>query len=288
MLKDNIKRLRKQRRLSQDNLAQRVHVVRQTVSKWERGSSVPDADTLRALAEALDTTPNDLLGEHAPPMAASNSGSGAEPDAEMLALRAGLLEAQVAQKDAAATIYRRTVLIFAAICIAILVAAAIWAMNEPMNRFMQGVEHGFDLEGTYTRQANTESPVYASFGIVEDGNGLWQLADFNREEPINGRFDRTGDPNLYTLMDKQGEPVGWASLAYTGSDWGQVKGVIYVQYGEECYQLEKMEREVIHYANGEGFGELSGFALYNLRNDDGTWQDDIDHEDWIREWFDEE
>lgn len=46
MLKDTIKKLRTEQGLSQDELAERVHVVRQTVSKWERGTSVPDADSL--------------------------------------------------------------------------------------------------------------------------------------------------------------------------------------------------------------------------------------------------
>lgn len=50
MLKDTIKKLRIQQGLSQDELAERVHVVRQTISKWERGASVPDADSLMALA----------------------------------------------------------------------------------------------------------------------------------------------------------------------------------------------------------------------------------------------
>ena len=44
MLKDTIKKLRTEQGLSQDELAERIHVVRQTVSKWERGTSVPDAD----------------------------------------------------------------------------------------------------------------------------------------------------------------------------------------------------------------------------------------------------
>ena len=43
MLKDTIKKLRTEQGLSQDELAERIHVVRQTVSKWERGTSVPDA-----------------------------------------------------------------------------------------------------------------------------------------------------------------------------------------------------------------------------------------------------
>ena len=46
MLGENIKALRKARGLSQQELAGRLHVVRQTVSKWEQGRSVPDADLL--------------------------------------------------------------------------------------------------------------------------------------------------------------------------------------------------------------------------------------------------
>lgn len=63
MFQENLKILRRQRGLSQQALADRLHVVRQTVSKWERGTSVPDADLLIRLAEELDTTVADLLGE---------------------------------------------------------------------------------------------------------------------------------------------------------------------------------------------------------------------------------
>ena len=65
MLKDTIKKLRTEQGLSQDELAERVHVVRQTVSKWERGTSVPDADSLVALARALGVSAAELLRESA-------------------------------------------------------------------------------------------------------------------------------------------------------------------------------------------------------------------------------
>ena len=65
MLKGTIKKLRIQQGLSQDELAERVHVVRQTISKWERGTSVPDADSLMALARALGVSAAELLGESA-------------------------------------------------------------------------------------------------------------------------------------------------------------------------------------------------------------------------------
>ena len=63
MLNENIKQLRKLKGLSQQELAIRLHVVRQTVSKWENGLSVPDAGMLIALANELDTTVQALLGE---------------------------------------------------------------------------------------------------------------------------------------------------------------------------------------------------------------------------------
>lgn len=61
MLNDNIKVLRKNKGFTQEELATRLHVVRQTVSKWEKGLSVPDAEMLQKIAEELDTTVVQLL-----------------------------------------------------------------------------------------------------------------------------------------------------------------------------------------------------------------------------------
>ena len=61
MLSDNIKRLRKEKGISQEELAEKLNVVRQTVSKWENGLSVPDAEMLIRIANALDTTVSILL-----------------------------------------------------------------------------------------------------------------------------------------------------------------------------------------------------------------------------------
>ena len=51
MLSDNIKILRKKKGYSQETLAEQLHVVRQTISKWEKGISVPDAVMLDRMAE---------------------------------------------------------------------------------------------------------------------------------------------------------------------------------------------------------------------------------------------
>lgn len=63
MLQDNIKTIRKNRGLTQEELAIRLSVVRQTVSKWEKGLSVPDADMLQRMAEVLEVPVSELLGE---------------------------------------------------------------------------------------------------------------------------------------------------------------------------------------------------------------------------------
>ena len=62
MLSERIKTLRKKKGMSQEELALSVHVVRQTISKWENALSVPDADELIHLAKALEVSVNSLLG----------------------------------------------------------------------------------------------------------------------------------------------------------------------------------------------------------------------------------
>lgn len=62
MFGENVKTLRKQKGFSQEELAARLHVVRQTISKWEKNLSVPDADTLIRLAEILEVPVSELLG----------------------------------------------------------------------------------------------------------------------------------------------------------------------------------------------------------------------------------
>lgn len=62
MLGETIKTIRKQKGYSQETLAQELNVVRQTISKWEKGLSVPDADMLNRLSEVLDVSVVTLLG----------------------------------------------------------------------------------------------------------------------------------------------------------------------------------------------------------------------------------
>lgn len=65
MLQENIRAFRQKKGMTQEELASRLHVVRQTVSKWEKGLSVPDAELLIRLAEVLEVSVAQLLGGEA-------------------------------------------------------------------------------------------------------------------------------------------------------------------------------------------------------------------------------
>lgn len=110
MLSENIKAARTSKGLSQEELAVKLSVVRQTVSKWERGLSVPDADLLVALSEALETPVNALLGDTIEP---------SEPDElRAIAEKLEVVNLQLARREAAR---RRSLLIGLATTIALIV-----------------------------------------------------------------------------------------------------------------------------------------------------------------------
>ncbi len=91
MINDNIKNLRKSKGLSQEQLATKLHITRQTVSKWENGLSVPDSGMLIQIARELDTSVNVLLEEEIPVCE--------ESEIKALALKLELLNEQFAKKN---------------------------------------------------------------------------------------------------------------------------------------------------------------------------------------------
>lgn len=99
MLGDNIRIFRKQKGYSQESLAQQLHVVRQTVSKWEKGISVPDAEMLNQISELLEVSVSELLDNTIP-----------EPEEKQtisdVARQLSILNEQLASQ----TVRRRTIL----------------------------------------------------------------------------------------------------------------------------------------------------------------------------------
>lgn len=66
MFSENLKVLRHKKGLTQEALAIKLNVTRQTISKWEKGISVPDAEMLVQLAEILEVSISQLLGQQVP------------------------------------------------------------------------------------------------------------------------------------------------------------------------------------------------------------------------------
>ena len=132
MLAENLKILRKQKGFSQEELAVRVNVVRQTVSKWEKGLSVPDADIVVKLAEVLDVSVNELLGEEI------KSDDKKLEVAEQLAKLNALLAIQMQRRQQV----RKTVLnIIGVILILGFIAAIYPSWTETWHEFGQNLYH---------------------------------------------------------------------------------------------------------------------------------------------------
>ncbi len=72
MFNENLRELRKSKGFTQEELATKINVVRQTVSKWEKGLSVPDADSLQKIADVLEVEVSQLLGANIETEASNN------------------------------------------------------------------------------------------------------------------------------------------------------------------------------------------------------------------------
>lgn len=122
MLSKNIKAVRKSKGLSQEELAVKLNVVRQTIFKWEQGLSVPDADMLISLSEALETSVSALLGE---PVAEAKA-----DDLKAIAEKLEVINLQLARQKAARRKALRWLLI--ALCaVTVIISAALMLLNSP-------------------------------------------------------------------------------------------------------------------------------------------------------------
>ena len=144
MLNENIKVLRKSKGLSQQDLADKLNVVRQTISKWEQGLSVPDSDLLIVLSEALETPVSTLLGETVAEIEAD--------EIKALSEKLEIINLQFARRKA----MRRSALHWGlvAVCVDILAVAAVlvvvnspylgWDYSAPETAVMGVAIHAFE------------------------------------------------------------------------------------------------------------------------------------------------
>lgn len=144
MLNENIKSIRKSKGLSQEELAVKLNVVRQTVSKWENGLSVPDSDMLISVSEVLETPVSVLLGENVVEQKAD--------DLKAISEKLEVINLQLAQRKAARTKIIRWLLI--SLCAVIVTVFAVlivlkspylgWDLSDPETAVMGTAFHAFE------------------------------------------------------------------------------------------------------------------------------------------------
>ena len=145
MLSENIKNLRKAKGLSLEELAIKLNVVRQTLSKWENGLSVPDSSTLIALAEKLDTSVSTLLGE--------TIMESPTDDLKAISEKLEVINLQLLErKKSKIKIIRWVLIVLCALIVAIFVALAAingsymnWNYNDPELAIAGIMLHGFEF-----------------------------------------------------------------------------------------------------------------------------------------------
>lgn len=137
MLNENIKAIRKSKGLSQQELAIKLNVVRQTVSKWETGMSVPDSDMLISISEVLETPVSILLGETIVETKIS--------DLEVISEKLEIINLQLAQKKIA----RRKIiqgLLIILCAVIVIISAVLIELNSPyLNWNFPDTEEGVKL-----------------------------------------------------------------------------------------------------------------------------------------------
>lgn len=146
MLNENIRNLRKAKGLSQEELAIKLNVVRQTVSKWEKGLSVPDSSMLVSLAEELDTSVSALLGE------TIQEGLNAE-DLKNISKKLEVINLQFAKKsERKIKTIRYSLILMCVTIIVIFIAFAImnseyltWDFTNPELAIVGTLLHGFEF-----------------------------------------------------------------------------------------------------------------------------------------------
>ena len=122
MLNENMKAIRKSKGLSQEELAIKLNVVRQTISKWEQGLSVPDSYMLLSISEVLETPVSTLLGETVVESKAD--------DLKVISEKLEIINLQLAQRK---TTRRKTFhWLLISLCAAIVIISAVLiALNSP-------------------------------------------------------------------------------------------------------------------------------------------------------------
>lgn len=179
MLAENIKAIRKNKGYTQEELAAKLNVTRQTVSKWEKGYSVPDADVLEKMAEILEVDIEDLLGKGTPEQKT-------DPNKDIADQLARLNE-QLAVKDRRVKRIWKAVGIAAAVIVVAYILFLVFFLIPD-----QKEQH--TVAGSTSWQCEIDGNIYE---YMADYNGNFQILHSGGDEYISAHadLDRYDDAN---------------------------------------------------------------------------------------------
>lgn len=183
MLNENLKTIRKEKGFTQEILAMRLNVVRQTVSKWEKGISVPDAEMLQKIAEVLDVDTSVLLGAEHPIE---------KEERTDIATELAKINEYLAKKAKKARIIKKVVIyVVSIILLTLFTLQALYVMESPLYPMFREEKNEMLYRGSFTISCNlreTEHIIKFEYSSYEGGDFIWLCQEFVDDEP-NDYFD---------------------------------------------------------------------------------------------------
>lgn len=150
MLNKNLKTIRNNKGFTQEELANRLHVTRQTISKWEKGYSVPDADLLSKLADELDVSVSELLGKDEIPAEETDS----------LSVQLARINEQLSIRNRRAKRVWKAAIVLAIVFFLVIPAVTILG-NMMWSSNLDGADTGYAGRVEYTCTLDGEKYIYS-------------------------------------------------------------------------------------------------------------------------------
>lgn len=155
MLNKNLKTIRNNKGFTQEELANRLHVTRQTISKWEKGYSVPDADLLSKLADELDVSVSELLGKDEIPAEETDS----------LSVQLARINEQLSIRNRRAKRVWKAAIVLAIVFFLVIPAVTILG-NMMWSSNLDGADTGYAGRVEYTCTLDGEKYIYIALNTT--------------------------------------------------------------------------------------------------------------------------
>ena len=229
MLSQNIKNLRKQKGYTQETFAQELNVVRQTVSKWEKGYSVPDALMLEKIAELLEVSVGDLLSD-------GEVKAEEKPDLKEIADQLSILNNQYAKEMARRKRNRKIALIVVSVFLSIALIVAVISMIPHDRQEYEIADDG----GIVLSNLDKELDEAVSKAIISENEKGVSSGEFTTESHVvYGTEEKDGTIKVYLFENHTG--FGFKDGFFTDVSGGRTPSVLTFKASENGFELLSRE-----------------------------------------------